>query len=143
MTVLSAAVIFGLVGLKPGPLGIFVIQETLSKGIRHGLIASLAPLITEGFIIVLALLLTAQLRDSRLLIAFISIAGAMSFLHIAYRIYTQPANIQDRTVNKEYGSLISAVKINCLNPSPYIFWFTIGMGYILKGSTLEAWLFIF
>jgi hypothetical protein len=48
-----AALSFGLAaGLKPGPLGIIVIQQTLSKGLRAGVRASLAPLITDGPIII-------------------------------------------------------------------------------------------
>jgi threonine/homoserine/homoserine lactone efflux protein len=44
-----SALSFGLAaGLKPGPLGIIVIQQTLSKGLSAGVRASLAPLITDG-----------------------------------------------------------------------------------------------
>ena len=50
-----SALSFGLAaGLKPGPLGIVVIQQTLSRGLRSGLRASMAPLITDGPIAILA-----------------------------------------------------------------------------------------
>jgi threonine/homoserine/homoserine lactone efflux protein len=35
-----------------------------------------------------------------------------------------------------------AMKINFLNPAPYMFWLTIGSSYILMGSELEAAIFI-
>ena len=51
-----SALAFGLAaGLKPGPLGVVVIQQTLSHGLPGGLKASMAPLITDGPIIIAAL----------------------------------------------------------------------------------------
>ncbi|HTE39574.1 MAG TPA: hypothetical protein VK629_02020 [Steroidobacteraceae bacterium] len=51
-----AALSFGLAaGLKSGPLGVIVIQQTLSKGLPAGVLASLAPLITDGPIIIATL----------------------------------------------------------------------------------------
>ena len=59
-----SALSFGLAaGLKPGPLGIVVIQQTLSRGLRSGLRASMAPLITDGPIIIAALWFLSQFKS--------------------------------------------------------------------------------
>ena len=38
--------------------------------------------------------------------------------------------------------LATAVKLNILNPGPYIFWFTVGGNYIIRGSTAESLVFV-
>lgn len=138
-----AALTFGLAaGLKPGPLGVFVIHQTMSKSKRHGLLASLAPLLTDGPIILLALLLTLQLDDLDWFISAISIIGATYLANTAYKIYKAPDSINPSTNMDSRSSLATAVKINFLNPSPYIFWLTIGSSYILMGTKIDAGIFI-
>lgn len=138
-----AALTFGLVaGLKPGPLGIFVIHQTMSKSNRHGILASMAPLITDGPIILLALLLSLKFDDVGWFISAISILGAAYLANIAYKIFNAPMSINPNG-NVEAGSSFStAIKINFLNPSPYIFWLTIGSSYLLMGTVIEASIFI-
>ena len=59
-----SALSFGLAaGLKPGPLGVIVIQQTLSRGLPAGVRASLAPLVTDGPIIIAALWFLSWLTD--------------------------------------------------------------------------------
>ena len=61
---LLSALIFGLTaGFKPGPLGIVVIQQTLAYGLKHGIRASLAPIITDGLIIFVTLAILTQFKD--------------------------------------------------------------------------------
>jgi len=40
------------------------------------------------------------------------------------------------------SSILQAVKVNSLNPSPYLFWFTVGGAYILRGTALESTVFV-
>ena len=139
-----AAITFGLVaGLKPGPLGVFVIHQTMSKGYFQGFLSSLAPVLTDGPIILLALLLTLQINDLNWFISLISILGAVYLTNISYNIFKAPGSVTpyDRGIGK--SSLATAVKINLLNPTPYIFWLVIGTGYILMGSKSDAAIFIF
>tara|TARA_R110002124_G_scaffold234886_1_gene400240 strand:- start:25739 stop:26341 length:603 start_codon:yes stop_codon:yes gene_type:complete len=138
-----AALTFGLVaGLKPGPLGVLVIHETMAKGNLQGFMASLAPLLTDGPIIVLALLLTLQLNDLNWFISIISIIGSAYLVRISYQILRSPNSINPISQVDSKASLVAAVKINFLNPAPYIFWLTIGTSYILMGSELEVVIFI-
>jgi len=129
-------------GLKPGPLGVFVIHQTMSKGTYNGFMASLAPIVTDGPIILLALLLTLQLNDITWFISAISIIGSVYLAHIAYKIFRTPSGINPDSGDNN-SSFTTAVKINFLNPAPYIFWLTIGSSYIFMGSNSDAGVFIF
>ncbi len=129
-------------GLKPGPLGVYVIHQTMSRGNTHGFLASLAPIITDGPIIALALCLTLQLEDLHQIIGLISLTGSLYLLLTAYKILKSPNNINlIGTINKS-SSLTTAIKINFLNPAPYIFWLTIGSSYLLMGTNIDAAIFI-
>ncbi len=143
MSFALAALTFGLVaGLKPGPLGVFVIHQTMSKSNRHGMLASMAPLLTDGPIILLALLLAVKLDDISWFVSGISIVGAVYLATIAYKIFNAPERINPNEGIDSTSSLVTAVKINFLNPSPYIFWLTIGSSYIMMGTSIEASIFI-
>ena len=137
-----AALTFGLVaGLHPGPLSVFVIHQTMSQGYNNGFMASLAPLITDVPIILLVLFLTMQLNDLSWFISTISILGSFYLAYIAYKIFTAPKDINLTANVNDDSSLATAVKINFLNPAPYIFWLTIGSSYISMGSILNAIVF--
>ncbi|MBH8573068.1 hypothetical protein I8752_08575 [Nostocaceae cyanobacterium CENA369] len=43
---------------------------------------------------------------------------------------------------KSQSSFATAVKVNLLNPGPYLFWFTVGGNYIIRGSTAESLVFV-
>ena len=40
------------------------------------------------------------------------------------------------------NSLLTAVKVNLLNPGPYIFRFTVGGSYIVRGTSRESTVFV-
>ena len=138
-----AALTFGLVaGLKPGPLGVFIIHQTMSKSNRHGMFASMAPLISDGPIILFSLFLTVQIEDIDWLVSLISILGALYLASLAFKIYKAPLSINPNGSSDGSSSLLTAIKINLLNPAPYVFWLTIGSSYLLMGDSLEVGVFI-
>lgn len=129
-------------GIKPGPLGIYVIHQTMSKGVRHGFFASLAPLITDGPVVLIALFVTQELKDIGWLISSISFAGAIYLLVIAARVYkTSPTTELNPPSDGGSSSFFSAITLNILNPAPYVFWFSIGSAFISEASALGAWVF--
>lgn len=137
-----AASIFGLVaGLKPGPLGIVVIQQTLSRGLGAGARASMAPLITDVPIILAAYFLLINFKDITPFIAVISLLGGLNLLIICAKIFQVNHNDFDRPMDGN-SSLWMAVRVNFLNPNPYIFWFTIGGSYLVLGTPLQSGVFI-
>lgn len=137
-----AALTFGLVaGLKPGPLGIVVIQQTLAHGLGSGARASLAPLITDGPIILAAILVLPHFQDYVPFVAGVSLLGGVYLMWIGGKL------IRARSVGLEAGigttaSLAEAVKVNFLNPGPYLFWFTVGGAYILLGTVAQGVAFV-
>jgi len=137
-----AALSFGLAaGLKPGPLGIIVIQQTLSKGLPAGVRASLAPLITDGPIIIAALWLLTQFKSIDLFAAALGLLGGLYVVWLAIKILRLKAISLAGKLTSQ-ASLRTAVKVNLLSPSPYLFWFTVGGSYIMRGSSLERSIFV-
>jgi threonine/homoserine/homoserine lactone efflux protein len=137
-----SALSFGLAaGLKPGPLGVLVIQQTLSRGLPAGVRASLAPLITDGPIIIAALWLLSQFKTIDLFVAALSLVGGAYLLWLSAKML-RINNISLSAKLRSGNSLVTAVKVNFLNPGPYLFWFTVGGSYIVRGSTAESIAFV-
>ena len=138
---LLAALTFGLTaGLKPGPLSIFVIHQTLSHGVRTGFIASLAPFVSDGPIIAASYLLVSYLGRFEIYLALISVIGALFLATIALRLLMQQQHLPEDGVSP--SSFITAVKINLLNPAPYIFWGTVGGAYMAQNSLSFSVIFV-
>ncbi len=53
--------------------------------------------------------------------------------------------IQNIAVSSKLGpdsSLLTAIKVNLLNPGSYLFWFTVGGSYIVRGTTVDSMVFV-
>jgi threonine/homoserine/homoserine lactone efflux protein len=137
-----SAFIFGLTaGFKPGPLGIVVIQQTLEHGLKHGLKACLAPIITDGPIIIAALLVLKQFSDKTSFIGILSLVGGLYLLWLSLKIIRiKEINISKNLTNPK--SLETAIKVNFLSPNPYLFWFTVGGTYLALGTPCQSVVFI-
>lgn len=137
-----SALSFGLAaGLKPGPLGIVVIQQTLSRGLTAGVRASFAPLITDGPIIIAALWFLSQFKRIDLFAAILSLIGGLYLLWLAVKMLRVRAMSLSNQLTTQ-SSLWTAIKVNLLNPSPYLFWFTVGGSYIVRGTTAQSLVFV-
>ena len=140
MELIIAALTLGITaGLKPGPLGIYVIHQTLVHGARSGLLASFAPFVSDGPIILGSFLLVNSFKQFDLFITLISVMGALYIAFIAVRlILAGPVPQQAATAP---SSFLTAVKINLLNPAPYIFWSTVGGTYLVRNDIQDAAVF--
>lgn len=140
MEVIVAALTLGITaGLKPGPLGIYVIHQTFMHGARSGLLASFAPFVSDGPIILGSFLLVNSFKQFDSFITLISVAGALYIAFIAVKLLMAgPVTQQPTTAPTGF---LTAVKINLLNPAPYIFWSTVGGTYLLQNDLLYASLF--
>lgn len=137
-----SAFIFGLTaGFKPGPLGIVVIQQTLEHGFKHGVKASLAPIITDGPIILVALVVLTQFKDKVLFVGILSLIGGLYLLWLSSKILRVRQIDALESLSKP-KSLETAIKVNFLNPNPYLFWFAVGGTYIVTGTRSQAAIFI-
>lgn len=140
MEIIIAAVTLGITaGLKPGPLSIYVIHQTLQHGARSGLLASLAPFVSDGPIILGSFLLINSFKHFDLFITIISLLGALYIAFIAVRLLVSTPLTQQPSAAP--SSFLTAVKINLLNPAPYVFWSTVGGSYLVQNDLADATVF--
>ncbi|MBN1452030.1 MAG: LysE family transporter [Anaerolineales bacterium] len=110
-------------GAQPGPFQTYLISQTLSQGWRRAWIAAFAPLVSDGPIVALVLLVLSQVPDwfQRVL----QIAGGLFVLYLAWSAYRAwQAFAPDAETPPQTGprSLLRAALMNALSPGPYLFW---------------------
>jgi len=119
----------------PSPLKVFLISQALENGWRRTLPAALAPLVTDGPIIILSLLVLTQTPDWFL--NMLRILGGFFILYLARRIFlllrTGGGTLQP-SPDAARQSFFKAIGINVLNPNPYILW-----GVVAGPIVLDAW----
>ncbi|HMB24559.1 MAG: LysE family translocator [Chloroflexota bacterium] len=124
--------------VQPGPFQTYIISQALTKGGKKTLPASLAPLLSDGPIIALCLLVLSQVPAW--MQRFLYIAGGLFVLYLAYSAYRSWKNFDANLPAPETGtqrSVLKAALINMLNPNPYIFW-TLVTGPILLAGWRET-----
>lgn len=123
---------------QPGPFQTYLISQTLLKGWQRTLPAAFAPLISDGPIITLCLLVLSQVPPW--LERFLYMAGGLFVLSLAYGAYKTWKNFDPNLPYLEtetQQSIFKAALINTLNPNPYIFW-SLVTGPILLTSWRQA-----
>lgn len=121
--------------MTPGPLQAYFLSQTMLSGWRRTLPAALAPILSDGPIILLVLLLLKQIPPWYL--HFLRIAGGIFIIYLAIRAYTGwRQNRTDNDLPPESSSrgLLQATLTNLLNPNPYIFW-----AFVAGPILLDAW----
>ena len=107
----------------PGPFQAFLLSQTLKNGWRRTLPASLAPLASDGPIIVLVLLILTQTPASFLDV--LRVVGGLFMLYlarsVALALRTAGASFQISSETSQQN-FWKAVLMNALSPGPYIFW---------------------
>ena len=92
-------------------------------------------------IILAALWFLSQFRSIDVLAAALGLVGGIYLLWVAAKMF----RVRDISLSaklRSQGSLATAVKVNLLNPGPYLFWFTVGGSYILRGTAFESAVFV-
>jgi len=107
---------------QPGPFQTYLIAQTLTKGWRRTLPAALAPLISDGPIILLAILVLNRFPEGWQ--NALSIIGGLFVLYLAWDAFKtwQTFEERDPDIEKETGSVFKAAMTNALGPGPYLFW---------------------
>jgi threonine/homoserine/homoserine lactone efflux protein len=134
LSFLVTGALFGLSGgLSPGPLLMLVISETLKHGSRSGVKVAMAPLITDAPIVLLAITVVSQLRDIYFVLGLICLGGACFLVYLGYEsIVFKGADLVVEGGRPQ--SLKKGVIANLLNPSPYLFWFSVGAPIVIKAA---------
>ena len=124
--------------VQPGPFQTYLISQALTKGWKRTLPAALAPLLSDGPIIALCLLVLSQVPPW--LQRFLYIAGGLFVLYLAYGAYKSWKRFVPNRSLPEAGTqqnVLKAALINMLSPGPYIFW-TLVTGPILLAGWRET-----
>ncbi len=124
--------------VQPGPLQTYLISQALMKGWQKSLPAAFAPLLSDGPIITLCLLVLSQVPSW--LQRFLYLAGGMFVLYLAYGAYRSWKNFDPHLPaleTKPGQSLLNAALTNLLAPGAYLFW-TLVTGPILIRGWREA-----
>jgi len=133
LTALSAALVYGLTGgLAPGPLMTLVLTQTIRHGAREGMKTALAPLITDGPIMLVLLLFLDEIAAIRPLVGAIGIAGTLYLLYLAWESWTSTPPSPAAAGQPAPRSIVRGALVNFLNPHPYLFWLTAGTPMLAK-----------
>jgi threonine/homoserine/homoserine lactone efflux protein len=118
----------------PGPFQAFLLAQTLKNGWRRTLPASLAPLVSDGPIVALVLLILTQTPDWFL--SVLQIFGGLFILYLARGAFLA-SKITDSTpeIFEEAArqNFFKAVLMNALSPGPYLFWSVIAGPIVVEG----------
>ena len=120
--------------VQPGPFLTFLISRTLTNGWRRTIPAAFAPLLSDGPIIVLVLLVLSQMPGW--LVQALQVAGGVFLLYLALGAFKTWRNYKAKDAN-EFDStrqtVFKAVVVNLLNPAPYLGWSLVMGPLLLKG----------
>jgi threonine/homoserine/homoserine lactone efflux protein len=120
--------------VQPGPLQAYAIALTLRHGWRRALPAAFSPLLSDGPIIVLVLLVLSRLPGW--LIPAVRLAGGVLLLFFAFlaaRSWRSFDAARAAPAAAEPRSLVGAALVNLASPGPYLGWSLVMGPLLLKG----------
>ncbi len=121
--------------VQPGPLQAYLFSRVASVGWRRTLPAAFAPVLSDGPIAFVALLVLGRLSPAAQ--GVLRLAGGVLLLYFAWGAYRQWKANRPATVapeGKVPRTLIEAAVVNLLNPNPYIGW-----ALVLGPIVVAAW----
>lgn len=122
---------------QPGPFQAYVIAQTLAHGWRSVLPVTLAPLLSDGPIVALALLLLSRFPPGWQ--RGLSVVGGAFALYLAvgtfraWRAYDAEAAARPRDARQ---TVVTAALTNLLSPGPYLYWALVAGPILLEGWRL-------
>jgi threonine/homoserine/homoserine lactone efflux protein len=120
--------------VQPGPLQAYLISQTAAHGWRRTLPAAFSPLLSDGPIVALSVLVLSRLPAW--LTAWLRAAGGLFVLYLAYgalmawRAWDARAEARAPSAGR---SLLSAATVNLLNPNPWMSWSLVLGPLLLRG----------
>lgn len=125
----------GAAAAQPGPFQAYLLSQTLKNGLRSTLVAALAPLMSDGPIVLLVLLVLTQMPDW--FVAALRFGGGFFLLFLAYKTYRSAREMMGTAVAElpapKKQSIREAALMNMLSPNAYLFWSTIAGPIFLEG----------
>lgn len=121
--------------LFPGPDILYVLTQSISNGKKYGIATAVG--LVSGILVhttLIALGISAVIKEAEIIFTVIKIFGACYLLWIAYQVYKAPASITLNTSAKPQKSMLALVKqgfiMNVLNPKVTLFFLAFFPGFI-------------
>lgn len=138
--ILKAATIGLSAGVTPGPLQAILLSSAIQSGWKKALPAAFAPLVSDGPVILLVLLVLNRVPDSFLRI--LQIGGALFLLYLAwdaFRAYRNYREVEAQADIKGLQTLLKATGLNLFAPGPWLFWSLINGPNLLEAWAVSPW----
>ncbi|MBN2193385.1 MAG: LysE family transporter [Polyangiaceae bacterium] len=127
---LQGLVLGAAAAAQPGPLQAYLVQRTVEQGTARALPGVLAPLVSDGPVVVVILVLLSGVPGWSL--SLLHIGGGLYLLWLAFRAGVRPdVATRDRGL---HAGLLRAVLVNVLAPGPYLFWGLVGGPMVLEAA---------
>ena len=135
---ISAGILLGLsAGLSPGPLLTLVITQALKHNSKEGIKVAISPLITDLPIILATMFILKKVSEFNLILALISFSGGVFLAYLGIEsVRIKKLNVDQQDLSKS-ESLKKGIIANFLNPSPYLFWTTVGTPLIFDALQIN------
>jgi len=120
--------------VQPGPFQTYLISQTLKNGWRRTLPAALSPLVSDGPILAVVLLVLSHMPVW--LTRFLYIAGGCFIFYLAwggFRAWRSFNTTSPVAAESSQQSVFKAAVMNMLNPNPYIYWSLVTGPILLAG----------
>ena len=129
---LGAGLAFGA-AIQPGPLQAFLLSRVAASGPRRTLPAVLAPLLSDGPIALVAVVLVGRIPPAAQ--QLLQAAGGLLLLHFAWSAARQwrCGSVEAARVDAP-RTILQAALVNLLNPNPYLAW-----ALVLGPAVVAAW----
>ncbi len=127
-SLLQGAVLGLSAAMLPGPFQAFLVSESVRRGWRRTLPVALAPLLSDGPVLVLVFLVVSRFPSA--LVEGMRVAGG---LFVAYLAYGALRSLIAGTFASEaaYGGVVKGAITNLLNPNPWLFWGLVGAPIVI------------
>jgi threonine/homoserine/homoserine lactone efflux protein len=141
LLVLGAGIGF-VAGVSPGPVLTLVVGETLRGGWMRGAAVAAGPLLADGPIILLAVLLVGRLPAQA--IPALTLTGGVFLLYLALTALLQARHAErpDASKASARAGLAKGVLARALSPNPYLFWFLVGAPTLVSANATGAAAFL-
>ena len=117
-----------------GPFQTFLISQALTRGWKRALPGAFSPLLSDGPIILLSVLVLSQLPDWAQRIMYI--LGGLFVLYLAYGSYKSWRNFDETLAHPELSgqqTIFKAAMTNALSPGAYLFWMFVTGPILVQG----------
>ena len=121
--ILKAAAIGFSAGVTPGPLQAVFLSYAVKGGWKRALPAAFAPLVSDGPVILLVMLVLTNVPER--FIRVLQIGGSAFLLYLAwesFKAYRSYRAIEVTLATNGWRTLCKATAMNLLAPGPWLFW---------------------